>query len=1653
MYNLKKSFLIIWLFIFVLFLGVANAKLEENLKDSEFEEALERMSEHGLTQYDEIDSFMPWGTLTREQAASFFNWFASSIGKTVEQERDGCEFGDIDMADDTLKDDIKAVCNLGIMRWSDNKFSPKNNITRAEFFTVAVRVLDGMHMEDVNPWWAHYFETARDLELTQEEDVMAQDRNILRYEAGLILFRWAEESHQTDDQDDESSHEMPWSDIIDQIIERRRDWEDNGDQDDEDDQDQDDEEWIYDFEFDEENRIVISYNPEEIWVDSPELEWWCKDETTQANNKNSWEENTIRILNQDCEMDSEEKKAAEYCSGLEVWWYSDWYLPSEGELKLMYENKEKLGGSLGESSVWSSTETDSESARIISRWWLLTTSHEKDATNPVHCVRSEFDWNYADNKIYQSVKNELEDEEDVLKEKVESTAEKVYYDSFEDVSLSILQELNTDNWWDYVSSIHNEIQEDYLDEILGEYFDDSRTYEDEKRFELTVSERKETYTWKLEEAKNDLTIDAYDQDADLSPFIQAFFGEDAELEDVQTWTVREDINLPDTQYEADITWESDNEDIIDDEGNVTRPDYGEQDAEVTLTATLEVWDVEWTKEFPFQVPEMKETDEEKLEEAKEDLELEQDDDITMDIYLPDSKYEADITWESDNEDIIDNEGNVTRPDYGEQDTEVTLTANLEVWDAEDTKEFVLEVPEVEQTNNQRIEEAKESLELDVDKDNIKEDIYLPSIQNEAGVTWESSDENIINNEGEVTRPDYGEQDAEVVLTGTLLLEESRNENTVLLQEVLEETKEKQEENINKAKNLKEEFSRNDLFTNLDKSDNPVEELESRISDKESAREEFVYWVSRENLENFMESYESVYNQSRKVILYLENLKEQYQEEIEDFKKKRIADDFEEDLLTYYEYNWNYPSMGWAGFSSVIEVISSEESYFDIEWEEEIKQEVYYLELFENKEKVGYVMFAELNGQERWNIFIEKEDIVDDKNNYDNIKDKLNTSDEWDVYLLKGIWKWKKENEIIYCKWKEPGSKEEIEWKEYTAVDWNLLEEWIEDGKDLSKACTSNVNDMSWEVILSQDGTWIEDIKWFFGDWQGGVESFDEDITSWDVSNVVSMNNMFKDAESFDQDIGNWDVGNVENMESMFEGAESFDQDIGNWDVANVENMKTMFKGAESFDQDIGNWDVSNVENMISMFEGTNDFDYDLKESWNVDNVKDCEDVNKNSELEDHNIPDFQGCYEWYKEDGIVYCGEADVGSEKELNWKEYTAVYREMLEDWIEDGKDLSKACTSNVNDLSWEEIRDDQEEEVEKVEWLFEDWQGGVENFDEDITSWDVSNVENMNNMFKDASSFDQDISNWDTSNVGTIRNMFRNATSFDQDIGSWDTSNIVTTSSMFSWANSFNQDIGDWDVGSVENMHSMFRNADSFNQDIWDWDTSSVDNMYSMFRNAESFDKDIWDWDIGNVDDTSYMFKNANSFSQDIWGWSVGNVENMESMFEDANNFNQDLWNWNLGNVENMSNMFRNADSFNQNIADWQLGNVEDLSWIFRNANSFNYDIWDWELNNVENMESMFEGADSFNRDISEWDVSNVENMESMFEGADSFNRDISNWDVSNIENMIRMFKDAEAFNKDLSNWCVEQIEDNKSHEFADWSWLENKFNKHPDWWDDCD
>ncbi|MFW6299119.1 MAG: immunoglobulin-like domain-containing protein [Bacillota bacterium] len=97
-------------------------------------------------------------------------------------------------------------------------------------------------------------------------------------------------------------------------------------------------------------------------------------------------------------------------------------------------------------------------------------------------------------------------------------------------------------------------------------------------------------------------------------------------------------------------------------------------------------------------------DQEYVEEARDRLVLAfQRDNVTSDVTLPTElgNYpDVEITWESDDSDIVDSDGTVNRPEAGDGNASVTLTATLTYEDAEATRDFDLTVIEKVEENLQ-----------------------------------------------------------------------------------------------------------------------------------------------------------------------------------------------------------------------------------------------------------------------------------------------------------------------------------------------------------------------------------------------------------------------------------------------------------------------------------------------------------------------------------------------------------------------------------------------------------------------------------------------------------------------------------------------------------------------------------------------------------------------------------------------------------------------------------------------------------------------------------------------------------------------------------------------------------------------------------------
>ena len=341
---------------------------------------------------------------------------------------------------------------------------------------------------------------------------------------------------------------------------------------------------------------------------------------------------------------------------------------------------------------------------------------------------------------------------------------------------------------------------------------------------------------------------------------------------------------------------------------------------------------------------------------------------------------------------------------------------------------------------------------------------------------------------------------------------------------------------------------------------------------------------------------------------------------------------------------------------------------------------------------------------------------------------------------------------------------------------------------------------------------------------------------------------------------------------------------------------------------------------------------------------------------------------------------------------------------------------------------------------------------FNQDIGTWDMSNVTNMGAMFSLATAFNNGgsstISSWSAPLCTRFNTMFSTATSFNQPLPILvDTTNVSSCNmgGMFTLATAFNQNIGTWKVSNVTDMNAMFQSATAFNNNgsstISSWSAPLCTSFSSMFILASNFNQPLT-----NLVNTSgvtsctmnAMFLLCPLFNQDIGGWNVSKVTTMAQMFQQTNAFNNGgsstITNWTAPLCTNFSNMFRLSTFFNQpipNLVNTSGVTTCSMFQMFQSATAFNQNIGTWNVSKVTSMGAMFEQANAFNNGgsstISSWSAPLCTNFEFMFYFNSAFNQPLTNLvNTSGVTSctMLAMFQSATAFNQDIGTWNVSKV-----------------------------
>jgi surface protein len=542
--------------------------------------------------------------------------------------------------------------------------------------------------------------------------------------------------------------------------------------------------------------------------------------------------------------------------------------------------------------------------------------------------------------------------------------------------------------------------------------------------------------------------------------------------------------------------------------------------------------------------------------------------------------------------------------------------------------------------------------------------------------------------------------------------------------------------------------------------------------------------------------------------------------------------------------------------------------------------------------------------------------------------------------------------------------------------------------------------------------------------------------NWNTSNVVNMNNMFRNAALFNQSLISFNTSNVTNIGEMFRTTSSFNQSLSNFDTRNVSVIGGMFNEAKMFNQPINTngiyWNTSNITSMSSMFQAAQIFNQSLS-LWNTSKVTNMTTMFYNAYLFNEPLTqDINGIW--------------DVSEVTNMNAIFQSATsFNQNLNSW-----NVSKV--SNMNNAFFSAS-------------IFNN--GGAYGTSSLPLTWYAPSCTNFNGMFSREPAFNQPLPYLvDTSGVTIcdLGSMFLqiSASTFNQNLNSWNVSNVINMAGMFQSTTSYNN--GNvaliWYAPNCLSFASMFQSASAFNQQISSLvDTSGVTlpvgcNLNSMFQSATQFNQNLNTWNVSRATSISLTFSGATAFNNgslindgaNTLTWYAPNCTTFASMFSTASSFNQQIpflvdtsgiTNCVINSMFSVATNFNNGQTGTQDIsgtlasASYTVG-TSTLSYpgaTFISSGLTTNDVLIIATGTIVSPAIIY--ASQIQRIISDTSLvlltphtntiaSGITSIKKQLTGS----ADLNSWNTTNVTNMANMFNNAYYFNQNISNWNVSKV-----------------------------
>jgi len=525
------------------------------------------------------------------------------------------------------------------------------------------------------------------------------------------------------------------------------------------------------------------------------------------------------------------------------------------------------------------------------------------------------------------------------------------------------------------------------------------------------------------------------------------------------------------------------------------------------------------------------------------------------------------------------------------------------------------------------------------------------------------------------------------------------------------------------------------------------------------------------------------------------------------------------------------------------------------------------------------------------------------------------------------------------------------------------------------------------------------------------------IQAWNVSEVVSLRNTFRNNANFNNALNLWgeNTSNVTTLEGTFEGCSSFNQFLGAWNTENVTSCRATFSGCGSL--------------VLS----TRDLD------WNVQKVTDATNM-------------FRDCTN-FAPTSIFQFAEGAVLTQTVAMFDGCAAFNATGLENWdvrqVGDARTMFRGCTEFNRDISSWDVAG-----VTNLSNMF----NGATAFNQDLSTWTIQDNANANSFFSESgmsvNNYSLTLEGWAMNSTPPLGVSFlnQNAMTYDaealpyryqliHDHGWTIAADALVRTTLPELYGPFSLSFDVSASGGTMNLDIIagIADGDLYLAGLTELNETGAGAMYEQYGDLHGHTdgaNTFLRYDSAQSMTGVLAVAGASTVTLDVWTTDItsgggiqirnpttgANVTRFPSFVQQPT---IDISGFNTFPLHKDGYQLQNYVGTYSIVEDGPVPTIHTGTTFFYgfiNSTSLPPNLHLFDMSEVTSLASSFVNTRLTipYPAIEAWDVGQVTSLNTAFRNT-SFNRDISNWDVGGVTTAAFMFLNASSFDQDLGAWAL--------------------------------